>query len=67
TGAIDPDTGLAVNGQNVAAGGSSVPVSLDQRDNATAALLTALAVALLLGLVIGPPILARRLGKEEER
>lgn len=66
TGAIDPDTGLPVNGQTLAAGGSAVPVSLDQRDNATAALLTALAVALLLGLVIGPPMLARRLRKEEE-
>ncbi|WP_033293984.1 phosphate ABC transporter substrate-binding protein PstS [Amycolatopsis jejuensis] len=64
-GAIDPDTGLPINGQNLAAGGTSVPVSLDQRDNATAALLTALAVALLLGLVIGPPILARRLSGEE--
>ncbi|WP_033293985.1 hypothetical protein [Amycolatopsis jejuensis] len=57
-GVIDPDTGLPVNGQNLAAGGTSVPVSLDQRDNDTPALLA-------VGLVIEPPILARRLSNEE--
>ncbi|WP_255638300.1 phosphate ABC transporter substrate-binding protein PstS [Amycolatopsis sp. DSM 110486] len=66
-GAIDPDTGLPVGTQNLADGGSSVPVSLAQRDDATAALLTSVAVALLLGLVIGPPFLARRLTKDRDR
>lgn len=65
-GAIDPDTGLPIDGQNIASGGSAVPVSLDQRSDSTAALLTALAVALLLGLVIGPPVLARKLAKDGE-
>jgi phosphate transport system substrate-binding protein len=59
--AIDPDTGLPINARGNSSGAQAVPVSLSLRDSNTGALLAALAVGLLLGLIIGPPVLARGL------
>ncbi|HJQ48864.1 MAG TPA: phosphate ABC transporter substrate-binding protein PstS [Amycolatopsis sp.] len=57
--AIDPNTGLPVTARSGSSGALAQPVSLSLKDNATWALFAALAVVLFLGLIIGPPVLAR--------
>ncbi|WP_236788883.1 phosphate ABC transporter substrate-binding protein PstS [Amycolatopsis sp. GM8] len=63
--AIDPDTGQPVNARGGSSGALAQPVSLGLQDNTTTALLASLAVVLFLGLIVGPPILARVLRKED--
>jgi hypothetical protein len=58
---IDPDTGQAT-GTSLSSGSSgvsAVPVSVDVADNRRQMVLASLAVVLLLGLVLGPPLVAR--------
>jgi phosphate ABC transporter phosphate-binding protein len=62
--AIDPDTGQVIgNGTSVGGAGSTgvtaVPVTVDLADNRRQIVLGVLAVVLLLGLVLGPPLVAR--------
>ncbi|MGH3685835.1 MAG: phosphate ABC transporter substrate-binding protein PstS [Pseudonocardiaceae bacterium] len=64
TGTIDPDTGQAVGGAALAGGAgssgvSAVPVSVDVADHRRQMVLASLAAVLLLGLIIGPPLVAR--------
>ncbi|HKR48692.1 MAG TPA: phosphate ABC transporter substrate-binding protein PstS [Pseudonocardiaceae bacterium] len=59
---IDPDTGQGTEGAASGAGSSSVsavPVSVDVADNRRQMLLAMLAIVLLLGLVLGPPLVAQ--------
>jgi phosphate transport system substrate-binding protein len=70
TGTIDPNTGETVNGTTSASGSgssgvSAVPVSVDVADNRRQMVLASFAVVLLLGLVLGPPLVARRMRRQE--
>lgn len=61
---IDPDTGQVISGDPSlrgagAAGVTAVPVTVDLADNRRQVVLSVLAVVLLLGLVVGPPLVAR--------
>ena len=63
---IDPATGEVINGPSSLAGSgssgvSAVPVSVDVADNRRQVVLAVLAIVLLLGLVLGPPLVARNL------
>jgi len=62
-GTIDPATGEVISGSSAAGTGSSsvsaVPVSVDAADNRRQMVLAVLAVVLLVGLVLGPPLVAR--------
>jgi phosphate transport system substrate-binding protein len=67
---IDPDTGQPTGGSALASdsgfsGASAVPVSVDTADNRRQMLLAALTVAVLLGLVLGPPLMAYRMHRRE--
>jgi phosphate transport system substrate-binding protein len=64
---IDPDTGQVVGGASLAGGSgvSGVPVSVDVADNRRQMLLAVLAVVLLLGLVLGPPLVAHAMRSRE--
>jgi phosphate ABC transporter phosphate-binding protein len=63
---IDPDTGQAVDGTTLAGGSggstsaSAVPVAVDAADNRRQMLLAILTTVVLLGLALGPPLLAYR-------
>ncbi|MEU6643433.1 phosphate ABC transporter substrate-binding protein PstS [Saccharomonospora sp. NPDC046836] len=61
--AIDPETGEVIGGTEVL-GASAIPVSVQLRDN-NFVLLSVLAVVLLTGLIIGPPLIARALRRKE--
>ena len=69
-GTIDPATGQVIDG-SVSAGGSgssgasAVPVSVDVADNRRQMVLASLAAVLLLGLVLGPPLVARNMRNRE--
>ena len=60
---IDPDTGQVISGGTAGGGGSAgvtaVPVTVDLADNRRQTVLGVLAVVLMLGLVLGPPLVAR--------
>jgi phosphate transport system substrate-binding protein len=61
---IDPATGEVINGASSAGGAgsssvSAVPVSVDVADTRRQVVLAVLAVVLLFGLVLGPPLVAR--------
>jgi phosphate transport system substrate-binding protein len=63
---IDPDTGQVIGGGTSlggsgTAGISAVPVSVDVADSRRQTVLGVLAVVLLLGLVLGPPLVAHRM------
>ncbi|MGH3786609.1 MAG: phosphate ABC transporter substrate-binding protein PstS [Pseudonocardiaceae bacterium] len=67
---IDPDTGLPVDGEALSSGSqsssvSAVPVSVDVASNRQRTVLALLAAVLLLGLVIGPPLVAHRMRSRE--
>ncbi len=67
---IDPDTGQLIGGTSLAgssgsAGVSAVPVSVDVADDRRQMVLAVLAVVLLLGLVLGPPLVARSMRSRE--
>jgi phosphate ABC transporter phosphate-binding protein len=70
TGAIDPTTGEPIGGTTLAGGSSSsgvsaVPVSVDLADSRRQIVLGSLAAVLLLGLVLGPPLIARKMRSGE--
>jgi ABC-type phosphate transport system substrate-binding protein len=70
TAAIDPNTGEQISGTSLAGGSNSsgvsaVPVSVDLADNRRQMVLGSLAVVLLLGLVFGPPLVARNMRKRQ--
>jgi hypothetical protein len=60
---IDLDTGQVISGGTAGGGGSAgvtaVPVTVDLADNRRQTVLGVLAVVLMLGLVLGPPLVAR--------
>jgi phosphate ABC transporter phosphate-binding protein len=60
---IDPDTGQTIGGTlasgSNSSGVSAVPVSVDVADDRRQMVLASLAAALLIGLVLGPPLVAR--------
>jgi phosphate ABC transporter phosphate-binding protein len=60
-GTVDPDTGQVTGGSSSSSGSgvSAVPVSVDVADNRRQMVLATLAAVLLLGLVLGPPLVAR--------
>ena len=63
---VDPATGEVINGTSATGGSgssgvSAVPVSVDVADNRRQVVLAVLAIVLLLGLVLGPPLVARNL------
>lgn len=64
---IDPDTGQVIGGASLAGGSglSGVPVSVDVADNRRQMLLAVLAIVLLLGLVLGPPLVAHAMRSRE--
>ncbi|MGH3546630.1 MAG: phosphate ABC transporter substrate-binding protein PstS [Pseudonocardiaceae bacterium] len=67
-GTIDPNTGQLIGGSST--GGSSsdvaaVPVSVDAADNRRQMVLAIFAAVLLLGLVLGPPLVARTMHSRE--
>ncbi|MGH3695419.1 MAG: phosphate ABC transporter substrate-binding protein PstS [Pseudonocardiaceae bacterium] len=67
---IDPDTGQLIGGTSLAGGAgstgvSAVPVSVDVADDRRQTVLAVLAVVLLLGLVLGPPLVARTMRNRE--
>lgn len=66
-GEIDPDTGEQLGGPVRGSGStvSAVPVTVDLADNRRQAVLGVLAVVLLLGLVLGPPLVARTMRARE--
>ena len=68
--AIDPDTGQVINGSaagsaSSSSGASAVPVSVDAADNRRQMLVAALTIAALLGLILGPPLLAYLVRRRE--
>jgi hypothetical protein len=68
---IDPITGEVTSGGALASGSNSsgasaVPVSIDVADNRRQMVLASLAAALLLGLVLGPPLVARSMRNRAE-
>jgi PBP superfamily domain len=68
---IDPDTGQVISGGTAggssgAAGVTAVPVTVDLADNRRQTVLGALAVVLLVGLVVGPPLVARTMRSRDE-
>jgi phosphate transport system substrate-binding protein len=70
TGAIDPITGEVTAGATSASGSgssgvSAVPVSVDVANNRRQMVLAMLAAALLLGLIVGPPLVARTMRNRE--
>ncbi|WP_203825133.1 phosphate ABC transporter substrate-binding protein PstS [Actinoplanes palleronii] len=70
-GAVDPDTGLAVGGSGGGTGVDSalavpVPVGV-QIDSTLRTVLIAVACALLVGLTVGPPLIARMLQRGGKR
>ncbi len=70
TGAIDPTTGEVIGGAtsangSAASGVSAVPVSVDVADNRRQMVLAVLAAVLLLGLIVGPPLVARTMHNRE--
>ncbi|MDT7596710.1 MAG: phosphate transport system substrate-binding protein [Pseudonocardiales bacterium] len=70
TGAIDPTTGEVIGGAtsangSAASGVSAVPVSVDVADNRRQMVLAMLAAVLLLGLIVGPPLVARSMRNRE--
>jgi phosphate transport system substrate-binding protein len=70
TGAIDPTTGEVIGGAtpvsgSAASGASAVQVSVDVADNRRQMVLASLAAVLLLGLVVGPPLVARMMRNRE--
>jgi phosphate transport system substrate-binding protein len=68
TGAIDPNTGEVIGGATSGSSSSSVsalPVSVDVADNRRQMVLAILAAVLLLGLVLGPPLVARSMRGRE--
>jgi phosphate transport system substrate-binding protein len=70
TGTIDPNTGEVIGGTTSASGSSSssasaVPVSVDVADNRRQMVLAMLAAVLLLGLIVGPPLVARTMRNRE--
>jgi phosphate ABC transporter phosphate-binding protein len=67
---IDPATGQATGGSALASdsgssGVSAVPVSVDPADDRRQMLFAALTIAALLGLILGPPLLAYRMHSRE--
>ncbi len=67
---IDPDTGQPIGGAALANGSgtssvSAVPVAVDAADNRRQLLLAILTVVVLLGLALGPPLLAYRVRSRE--
>lgn len=58
---IDPETGVAVDGQQVTSDLVAVPTDLSSSSPVSSTLLGVLAVLLLLGAVVTPPLLSRRL------
>ena len=63
--AIDPDTGQAIGGPALTGGSgtssaSAVPVSVDATDNRRQMVLALLTIVVILGLALGPPLLAYR-------
>ncbi len=66
---IDPDTGQPISGTLANGSGSTsvsaVPVSVDVADNRRQMVLASLAVVLLLGLVLGPPLVSRTMRNRE--
>ena len=64
-GGIDPETGLAISADGVAADGTSVtgsPISLEAPSGwTTSKTLMLLSVLLLLGVIVGPPLLAQQI------
>jgi phosphate transport system substrate-binding protein len=68
TGAIDPTTGEVIGGAasgSNSSGASAVPVSVDVADNRRQMVLAMLAAVLLLGLIVGPPLVARTMRNRE--
>ena len=67
--AIDHDTGQAIGGTGGGADSvSAIPVSLsNQLDPTIKLVLIVVACALLLGLTVGPPLIARMLNKGDRR
>jgi phosphate ABC transporter phosphate-binding protein len=68
--AIDPVTGEPIGGSSLASGSSTsgvtaVPVSVDATDNTRQRVLGALAFVLLVALVLGPPLVARKMRSQE--
>jgi phosphate ABC transporter phosphate-binding protein len=68
---IDPITGEVTSSGALASGSNSsgasaVPVSIDVADNRRRMVLASLAAALLLGLVLGPPLVARSMRNRAE-
>ncbi|MGH3773171.1 MAG: hypothetical protein ACRDRW_17550 [Pseudonocardiaceae bacterium] len=61
TGTVDPDTGQVTGGSSPVSGSGAVavPVSVDVADNRRQMVLAGVATVLLLGLVLGPPLVAR--------
>jgi phosphate ABC transporter phosphate-binding protein len=67
---IDPATGEVINGASSTSGSgssgvSAVPVSVDVADNRRQMVLGSLAAVLLIGLVLGPPLVARKMRGRE--
>jgi phosphate transport system substrate-binding protein len=67
---IDPDTGQVVGGSTLTNGSgsssvSAVPVAVDAADNRRQMLLAILTIVVLLGLALGPPLLAYRVRSRE--
>jgi ABC-type phosphate transport system substrate-binding protein len=67
---IDPDTGQVIGGTALTNGSgtssvSAVPVSVDAADNRRQMLLAILTIVVLLGLALGPPLLAYRVRSRE--
>jgi phosphate transport system substrate-binding protein len=56
--------GGAASGSN-SSGASAVPVSVDVADNRRQMVLAMLAAVLLLGLIVGPPLVARTMRNRE--
>ncbi|MBA2470932.1 MAG: phosphate ABC transporter substrate-binding protein PstS [Pseudonocardiales bacterium] len=73
TGQIDPNTGQLIDGTTLggssSSGASAIPVSVDVADNRRQMVLAMLAAVLLIGLILGPPLVARtmrsRVGPQE--
>src|SRR5262245_35520725 len=66
--AIDPDTGLPVGtGTNTPLGEqpASLPVEVTSFDSGVRTALICIAIALLVGLVVGPPVLSRLLARRQ--
>ncbi len=63
---VDPDTGqpIGVSQQGSESGAYAVPVSVALPDDRLRVLLAVIAVGLLLALILGPPLLARRMRRQ---